>query len=62
MNILKSLGEFLVTGIVFIISYVLYFVIGVMLTFILGLPIAFGIKMIIDFISIILTNTKALNY
>jgi hypothetical protein len=58
MSLFKSFGEFLITGIVVIISYIIYFVLGVVITFVLGLPIAFGIKMIIDFISMIFGSLK----
>jgi hypothetical protein len=56
MNILKSLGEFLATGSVLIVSYVLYFVIMSITTFVLGLPIALGIKVILDFMKIMFTQ------
>jgi|688.fasta_scaffold512692_2 hypothetical protein len=56
MNILKSLGEFLATGAVLIVSYVLYFVIMAITTFVLGLPIALGIKVILDFMKIMFTQ------
>ena len=56
MNILKSLGEFLVTGAILIVSYSLYFVIMAITTFVLGLPIALGIKVILDFMKIIFTQ------
>jgi hypothetical protein len=56
MNILKSLGEFLATGAVLIVSYVLYFVIIAITTFVLGLPIALGIKVILDFMKIMFTQ------
>jgi hypothetical protein len=56
MNILKSLGEFLATGAVLIVSYVFYFVIMAITTFVLGLPIALGIKVILDFMKIIFTQ------
>jgi hypothetical protein len=58
MSIFKSFSEFLITGIVVIVSYIIYFVLGVVITFLLGLPIAFGIKMITDFISMIFGNLK----
>jgi hypothetical protein len=56
MSIFKSISEFLATGAVLIVSYLLYFVITVVITFVLGLPIALGIKMIIDFINIMFTH------
>jgi hypothetical protein len=56
MNILKSLGEFLATGAVLIVSYVLYFVIMAITTFVLGLPVALGIKVILDFMKIMFTQ------
>jgi hypothetical protein len=56
MNILKSLGEFLVTGAILIVSYSLYFVIMAITTFVLGLPIALGIKVILDFMKIMFTQ------
>jgi hypothetical protein len=56
MNILKSLGEFLATGAVLIVSYVLYFAIMAITTFVLGLPIALGIKVILDFMKIMFTQ------
>lgn len=50
---LKYLGEFILTGIVVITSYLLYFVIMSIATFLVGLPIAFGIKIILDFMTIL---------
>ena len=56
MNILKSFGEFLATGAVLVVSYVIYFVITAITTFVLGLPIALGIKVILDFMKIMFTQ------
>jgi len=59
---LKSILEFFVTGAAVVVGYVLYFVTTVILTFLLGLPIAFGIKMILDFITTIFTQTNTITY
>ena len=58
MNILKSFGEFLATGAVLVVSYVIYFVITAITTFVLGLPIALGIKVILDFMKIMFTQQQ----
>lgn len=62
MSTAKSLGEFLATGATLIVGYVLYFVVTAITTFVMGLPIALGIKVILDFMSIMFTNTKTNPY
>lgn len=57
---IKSFMEFLVTGLVVIVSYFVYFTVASILTFLLGLPIAIGIKVILDFMEIIFTNSTIL--
>ena len=59
---IKSFTEFLVTGMVVILSYFIYFVMASILTFLIGLPIAIGIKVILDFMQIIFTNSTGLIY
>jgi hypothetical protein len=49
---LKSFIEFLMTGVMLVIGYILYFVCMFLGTFIIGLPIAFGIKFLIDIVSV----------
>jgi hypothetical protein len=49
---LKSFIEFLMTGAMLAIGYILYFVCMFLGTFIIGLPIAFGIKFLIDIVSV----------
>jgi len=39
----KQISEFLITGVMLTVGYLLYFVAAVVTTFILGLPIGFGI-------------------
>jgi hypothetical protein len=50
MSVLKSIGEFLATGALLVVTYTLYFVTAVIVTVLLGLPIMIGIKMITDLI------------
>lgn len=57
---LKYLGEFILTGIVVIISYLLYFVMITIATFLIGLPIAIGVKVILDFMTILFGTTTTL--
>jgi hypothetical protein len=40
------------TGVMLVIGYILYFVCMFLGTFIIGLPIAFGIKFLIDIVSV----------
>ena len=49
---LKQIVEFFTTGILLIVSYLLYFITAILLTFILGLPVAIGIKMVLEFIQV----------
>ncbi len=51
-TMLKSFIEFLMTGVMLVIGYILYFVCMFLGTFIIGLPIAFGIKFLIDIVSV----------
>lgn len=51
-TMLKSFIEFLMTGAMLVIGYILYFVCMFLGTFIIGLPIAFGIKFLIDIVSV----------
>ena len=57
MSILKSLSEFLITGAALIVTYCIYFVSAAVATFVVGLPIALGVKMILDFMKILFTNS-----
>lgn len=59
---LKAISDFLMTGVAITVVYVSYFIIAVITTFMVGFPIAIGVKMILDIISVIFTNTGTLPY
>ena len=59
---IKSITDFLVTGIALIFAYIFYFVSVIIVTLLLGFPIAIGIKMILDILPIIFTNTITSTY
>lgn len=49
---LKSFMEFLITGAMVIVGYILYFISVFIITVLLGLPIVYGVKIIIDIINL----------
>lgn len=59
---LKTLSDFIMTGVAVIIVYLTYFVIATIATLMIGFPIAIGIKMILDIISVIFTHSGTLPY
>lgn len=59
---IKSILEFLATGITVIAGYIIYCVATVILTILVGLPIAAGIKIILDFIGILFVKSNTLPY
>ena len=60
-TMLKSFIEFLMTGVMLVIGYILYFICMFLGTFIIGLPIAFGIKFLIDIVSVFFGGTSNAN-
>lgn len=50
---LKSFMDFLATGALMIIGYLIYFISAVTITVILGIPIAFGMKIIMEVMNIL---------
>lgn len=50
---LKSILDFLATGVLLIVGYLIYFVSVAILTVILGIPIAFGIHITTQFINLL---------
>jgi hypothetical protein len=56
----KAISEFFVTGIAVLVAYVTYAIIAIISTLLIGLPIAIGIKMILDVLTLLFTNTGTL--
>ena len=58
MGLLKSIYEFLATGIITILAYGIYSVGIFVLTIIAGLPVAIAIKVIIDVTNLLFTGVR----
>lgn len=50
---LKSIFDFILTGISVILTYVVYFIASFITTFIVGVPIGLGVRVVIDAVNML---------